>query len=93
MIKGRFIVVLSKLDNFDLSLFCRFFEPLQGHLVLCKIDSLLLLKFSGHIVYDPLVEIVTTSLVFRWWLNFEYPSPVPARNVEVHPPKSRPVYV
>jgi len=47
--------------EFALGLFGRLFEPLQGHLVGAKVDSLVFLEFVGYPVDDLLVEILAAQ--------------------------------
>ncbi len=58
--------------QFDLGLFSRFFQTLQGHLVLSQIDAVFLLEFVSHPVDDLLVEVIAAQVVVpSCRLNFE----------------------
>ena len=48
--------------QFRLSLFGSLFEPLQGHLVLAKVDALLPAVLVTDPVHDTLVEVIATKV-------------------------------
>src|SRR5699024_8412875 len=48
--------------QFDLCLFCSFFQTLQSHRILSKIGTFVFLEFFNQPINDYLVEIITTQV-------------------------------
>ncbi len=88
--EGQVDFGLGRGRQFDLGLFSRFTQALEGQLVLAQIDGLLFLEFIGEIIDDAHVEVFAAEEVSPF-VDFTSKTAVADfenRDVEGAPPKS-----
>ena len=59
------------------SLFRSFFQTLEGHFVLTQIHTVGLLEFRDQVIDNPLVKIITPSLLFPLVALLKTHHPIP----------------